>query len=182
MTHLIVAGVPRAGKSVLAEGLARARGLSRLPADSLVSALRDAWPELGVDHLEDHDLACARFKPFLRSWLGHVVYEDTPCVVDLYHLRPADVAEVAPPPWITLYLGYPRVDPAAKLRSIRGHAGPGDWTEALDDAALLALVERCVGESRRLEADCAELGLPFFDTGGDFEAAVASAFAALEGS
>ncbi|MBC8424289.1 hypothetical protein H8E07_09220 [bacterium] len=178
MKTVIVAGAPRSGKSTLAGSLSRQRSLSRLPADSLVSALRDAFPELGVDHLEDHDLACARFKPFLKSWLGHLVYEDVPCVVDIYHLLPADVAELAPA-WSVVFLGHPRIDPHGLLARIRDHARPQDWTEELDDAALLRVIEGSVAQSARLERDCAGLGLTFVDTGVDFAAGLARAYDAL---
>lgn len=161
---LVIAGVPRSGKSGLSRIFARMQSYSHFPADSIVSSLADVYPELGIGRGEDHETICRRFRPFLEQMVNHQSYEQIRFVLDIYHLLPDDAAEIFPKErFVVTFLGYPRADVARKFKEIRKFESPRCWTAALDDRELKRLIERYIEESRSLEQGCAALNLAFID-------------------
>jgi len=172
--NVVIAGVPRSGKSTLAKRLCAARGASYLPMDSVVSAFGRVFPETGITHYaESHEQACGAFRPFLCEFLKHLDYEDFAFVADTYHLLPEDaVSEGLTDRYDVLFIGYPSVDCTEKCSRIRSAAGDGDWTSELSDAELEGVVARFVEQSRDLEQACSRLAIRFVDTGCGFVAAL----------
>jgi 2-phosphoglycerate kinase len=182
MKNLIIAGVPRSGKTTLARRLCIDLGFSLFPADTVVSTMGRLFPEHGISHYEeDHDKACETFRPFLRELLRHLEYEGFPFVIDTYHVLPLSLVELKDTYGI-VFMGYPSVDPREKLRHIRRCARAQDWTEDVPDAVLFEQVQRYIDESRMLEDACSEIGIPFVDTSPRFEQAIQRAFETLSQS
>ena len=49
MKHLIVAGVPRAGKSTLSRRIARETGWQHVSMDAVIAGFERCFPQTGVD-------------------------------------------------------------------------------------------------------------------------------------
>ncbi len=78
------------------------------------------------------------------------------------------------------FLGYPEAAIEVKAIQVAQYAGlPNDWLHRTGPDNVRRYLEVSKSLSRCLRADCAALGLPFFDTGVDFQAGVASAERAL---
>lgn len=162
--NLVIAGVPRSGKSGLCREFARQARCSHLAADSIVSSMADVFPELGIHHGSDHSAICRRLKPLLASLIDHYQYEKIRFILDIYHLLPADAVELFPRErFVVLFLGYPNVDAHQKCAEIRMYDTRQSWTAPLTDAELRSLVERYIDESEKLEQACAEKQLGFLD-------------------
>ncbi len=188
MSTILVAGVPRSGKSTLARMIARELGMSYFPVDALVSSLGTLHPELGLTHLTSNPSEVSRIlSPMLVELHSHLSYERAATVLDAYQCFPLDLhsaarangipitseaAEGAGDALRVIYVGYPRALPDEKVARIRRHARTGDWNEELDDASLTRIVERYITESRAIAEQCAALSWEFVDTGDDFEGAV----------
>jgi hypothetical protein len=165
MARYILGGVPRSGKSNLASRLNRLAGISRLPADSLVSTFWDVFPEHGISHFRrNHRAACRDFWPFLKRLLDHLEYEGMDFSLDVYHLLPLDAASLATAGYVVVYLGYVDVPVHEKLKEIRRHQRPGDWTAGLPDEDLVRLITRFKAESKDLRHACQEHGVRYYDT------------------
>lgn len=162
--------MPRSGKSILARRLCGATYLSHFPVDSLVSAFGAVFPSLCISHYkDDHEEVCARLWPFLLEYIHHLSYEDLSFMMEGYHIHPQELFEQLDlGNWLVLFLGYPTVAPEEKLAEVRDHARAMDWTEALDDVAMGALIEGYIQESRSLQRICQVYGFEFVDTGKDF--------------
>lgn len=184
MSVVVIAGVPRSGKSTIARKLRRAlapeKEASVLPIDALVSTLGATAAELGITHLtEDVGAVSERLAPMIVELARHLEYEGGGWILDAYHCFPRDLysaleaAGRRAPGMTVSYVGYPTADVRRKRSEIRTHARPGDWTEELADADLERLVERFVSESRELERQCRETRWTFVDTSDDFEARIA---------
>jgi hypothetical protein len=66
------------------------------------------------------------------------------------------------------------------MAEVARYAGmPNDWLNRMGPDYVRRYIETCRDRSRRLRDDCLTLGLPFFDTGADFEGGLASAEEAL---
>lgn len=200
MATLLVAGVPRSGKSTIARAISRGPGFSYFPVDALVSSLGKLHPEVGITHLTDNPQTVSRaLSPLVVELHTHLNYERLDVVLDAYQCFPTDVDAAIrsagrhvvahPTDWQkaqrdtadtigVVFVGYPSATVREKVAQIRRHAQPGDWSEDVDDASLGAIVERFVAESRLMATQCDALGWHFVDTYHDFDLAVSGAVAA----
>lgn len=176
--NIIIAGVPRSGKSTLAKRLCAAQMASYFPMDSVVSTFGRLFPETGITHYDaSHERACRAFKPFFCEFLKHLDYEDFEFVADVYHLLPdGAVSEGLTERYAVLFLGYPSADCAEKCSRIRADARENDWTTSLNDPKLEEVVHRFIEESLGLKAACERLGIRFVDTGNRFTERLEEAF------
>ncbi len=169
MSHIIIAGVPRSGKTTLARRLNAEFGVSIVTADALVSTLDAVFPEHGITHFgDDHAATCRAFRGVFHEFVRHLAYERHRFVVDVYHMLPADLADLAAEAPV-LFLGYADADPQTKLSAIRRHERPHEWSADLTDPQLLQLIHRFIHESAAARAACADLPIRYIETGTDFD-------------
>ena len=175
----LVGGASRAGKSTLAERMRTRHGVPWFALDALKMGLFLGAPDLGV-HPEHDDLETADLMwPILRPLLENLIFDGRDYLVEGVNLRPQTVATFRSEtdvPVAAVFLGYPAIDLAAKRRQVADGAGSyNDWLNRMGEA----YIAEYLGESRRfsahLQAECARLRLPFVDTAGDLEAALARA-------
>ena len=175
MKNIIIAGVPRSGKSTLARRLSSGLGFSICPADAIVSTFGKIFPEHGISHFEsNHGKACDAFHDFLIEYLHHLDYEDIPFVVDVYHAMPHSLADLRET-YAVVFMGYPSAALQEKCSHVRQYARPKDWTEDLSDGQLCEQVQRFIDESRAIEEACSSIGIPFVDTSAEFHETLKSA-------
>ena len=184
LKNILLAGVPRSGKTILARKISQTLSLSHLPLDPIVTSFEAHFPQHGIVH---HNLKleaiCSNFLPFLTTLLTEMNQEGTYFCADSYHVLPdgalklKDSLEVR-----TIFLGYPSISADQKLKQIIECAEEGDWTRGLPVEHLRSLVERFIEESRIMQNECGRLGIPFIDTGEDFTAVLDSTFQLLNKS
>ena len=158
----------------------RARhGVAWVPLDALKMGLFLGAPSLGV-HPEHDDLETAdRMWPIVRGMIENLIFDGRDYLVEGVNLRPdtvaAFIAQTAEPVR-ACFLGYPDVPAEAKFVHVAKGAGqPNDWLNRMGEVYVMDYLAGCQRFSRQIQADCARLGLPFFDTGPDFEGALAAA-------
>jgi hypothetical protein len=164
----LVGGCGRSGKSSLAERMRVRHGVPWFPLDALKMGLHLGAASLGVCP-DDDDLETAdRMWPIVKGALENLVFDGRDYLVEGVNLRPATVTDFAresETPVRTCFLGYPEVSVEAKAAQVARH--------------VRRYVDYGRSQSRRLRDECRALGIPFFDTGVDFEGALASAEHAL---
>ena len=169
MKNIILGGVPRSGKSSLAQALCRQSAYSHIPFDSIISTCGTIFPEHGISHYIPHLKACQAVKPFFFEWIRHLEYERIPVVIDAYHVRPQDLRnDPICSRYTVLFVGCPSVACDKKCASIRQYARLGDWTESLSQEELRQLVKRYISESRSLMEACVQTGYQLIDTSHHF--------------
>jgi predicted kinase len=182
----LVGGVSRAGKSTLAERMRVRHGVSWFPLDALKMGLYGGAPSLGV-HPEHDDMETADLMwPVIRPLLQNLIFDGRDYLVEGVNLRPDTVAAFmaeTSEPTAACFLGYPSLNLATKRAQVEAQAGaPNDWLNRMGDAYITRYIEGCIERSAGIQADCARLGLAFFDTGADFEAALTAAERHLTGA
>lgn len=186
MSTLLIAGVPRSGKSTIARRIAGGLEISYFPVDALVSSLGKLHPELGITHLTSApDEVSTLLSPLLVELHEHLSYERAATVLDVYQCFPEDLRRAAQARGLAVasggggfnvvYVGYPSIRPGEKVAHIRCHALPGDWSEHLDDATLTGIVDRYIAESKEIAEQCAALCWEFVDTSTNFDGVVEAA-------
>lgn len=180
---LVIGGCSRSGKSLLAERVRDRHGVPWFPLDALKMGLHLGAPSLEV-RPDDNDLATAdRMWPIIKGIFEHLLWDGRDYLVEGNNLRPRTVATFISEtdgPIRTCFLGYPQVDIEAKARRVEQYTAiPTDWLARTGSHNVRRYLEEGRAQSRRLQEDCAALGIPFFDTGDDFLAGIASAEHAL---
>jgi hypothetical protein len=139
MKHLIIAGVPRAGKSTLSRMAAGELGWQHVSMDAIIAGFERCFPEAGIDtglsvnkdkgSMEILHIISGKIGPFLRAMTDPDEYDcqNGPMVIDMYQLLPED------------YNG-------------------------LSDSERLEGCRYLVEQSRLMREQCERLGLPYFET------------------
>jgi hypothetical protein len=170
---IFVGGAARTGKSMLSRRLLDKRKIPFLSSDVLIMGLVRGMPELKIEPDEGALVSAERIWPLIYEMSRSLLYDKTDYLFE-GELLPYQVArqrDEAPNQVIGCFLGYDRIDPQEKLRTIRQYSDfPNYWPQEMDDAKLLAIVEREIAFSRYLRRECQRYDLPYFDFSYDFEA------------
>jgi len=179
----IVGGVPRAGKSILAQQMLEEQKVAYFATDTLMMGLARALPQLGLQPADPASIRAPIMWPVLRGMTVAMLENGENYLLEGDVLMPAYVVELRERFGSALrscFMGYESVDSLLKVRDIRRH-GHGDWTDECDDTHLLRIVGEFKRLSKQLRIECAKFGLAYFDGSADLLAAVAQAAAYLRG-
>lgn len=176
--HLIIAGVPRSGKSTLSQRISKSLGYQHISMDSVIAGIERTFPETGIDTDADSDLweniryISSKMALFLRAMMDSGEYEecDYGMVIDIFQLLPQHYVQYIDHNVCGIYyLGTSEVTPEERYRLLRKYDTPKDYTyyisaeENQKDCADIVMV------SKRLKELCEAYSLPYFDTSYDRE-------------
>ncbi len=183
MKHLIIAGVPRSGKSTLARRIAGKLGWQHISMDAIIAGFEQCFPETGIDTgksvnkdrspLEVLRIISGKIAPFLRAMTSPEEYdnENGPMVIDMYQLLPEDYVKFLDPKICgILYLLTGDVTPEERFAIQKKYDTPADYTYGLPDEERMECCEYLVEQSRLMREQCEKYGLPYFETAKDREA------------
>lgn len=96
--NIIIAGVPRAGKSTMSRRLAKQYGYQHVSMDSIIAGFEKCFPETGVNtyvglsSMDTLHLISGKMAPFVRAMLDSGEYDEFKpgMVLDMYQLLPED--------------------------------------------------------------------------------------------
>ncbi len=182
MKHLIIAGVPRAGKSTLSRMAAGELGWQHVSMDAIIAGFERCFPETGIDtglsvnknksSMEILHIISGKIGPFLRAMTDPEEYDhqNGPMVIDMYQLLPEDyVRYIDPEVCDVLYLLTGDVTPEERCSIQKEFDTPEDYTYGLSDSERLEGCGYLVEQSRLMREQCERLGLPYFETARDRE-------------
>lgn len=177
MRHLIIAGVPRAGKSTLSRQIAREFGWQHVSMDAIIAGFERCFPETGVDtginvnrgkpSLEILRIISGKMGPFLRAMTDPEEYDEKngPMIIDMYQLLPEDyVNYINPDICEIIYLLTGDVAPEERFAIQKQFDTPEDYTYDLSDDERMEGCREIVEQSRLIRAQCERLGLPYYET------------------
>ena len=164
MKHLIVAGVPRSGKSTLSRRIAKEFGWQHVCMDAVIAGFEQCFPETGVDtgisvnkgksSLEILRIISGKIAPFLG-----------PMVIDMYQLLPEDYVRCGLSSTCRiLYLLTGDVTPEERFAIQKKFDTPEDYTYDLSDEERMEGCEYLVEQSRLIRGQCEAHGLPVYET------------------
>lgn len=166
--HMIIAGVPRSGKTTLTSKLAKSLKYQHLAMDTIVMAFDKVFPETGILHTDCWDFVqtSEKFIKFLKRMteIDNYAKFDYKMALDLYHITPKDFSENMDRNLCDIYfLGYPNISVEEKFQQIRKFDTEFDWTSKSTDDVVLEHLTKYIEISKWLEKECKKYDLPFVD-------------------
>lgn len=166
--HIIIAGVPRAGKTTICSKLAQSLKYQHLDMDSILISLEKAFPLTGVLHTDCWEFieTSKIFVKFMKEFSKTRNYDKFAyrLAFDLYHITPKDYCENIDPNDCEIYFfGYPNISAEQKIKEIRKYDTKYDWTVNCNDSLLTNHITKYIEISKWLQKECKNYNLPFID-------------------
>lgn len=170
--NVIIAGVPRAGKSTVCHELNNRDNYQHIEADTLTFAFQNSFPETEITHTDFWGLkeTSKPFSKFLSAWIKEIQASGTcnkldyKVAIDLYHIVPEDFEKYFPKENCCIYfLGYPNISVEEKVKQIRQFDTKDDWTQKESEESLINRVKTYIEVSKWLQEECNKYELPFID-------------------
>ena len=181
--NIIIAGVPRAGKSTLSRMLAK-RGYTHVSMDSIIAGFERVFPETGINTyagLSSIDTLVTisdKIAPFINAMMssGDFGEGENNCgaVFDVYQLLPCDYVKHIKPQTSEIaidsynvriiYIGSSDVKPDERLAIQKKFDTESDYTFYKTDEELREGAEYIVEQSKLIKSQCEQYGLPYYDT------------------
>ena len=176
--HIIIAGVPRAGKSTVSQMIAKKFGYQHISMDSVIAGFEKAFPQVGIDTDADMDVKenvksiSAKIAPFLRAMMDSGEYDecDYGMVIDVFQLLPEDYRKHIEPEVCEIYY-FVTSDVTAKERFelLKKYDTPKDYTYYKPDEEKSKDCVEIVELSKYYREQCERYELRCFETARDRE-------------
>ena len=179
--NLIIAGVPRAGKSTVAHLLASRYGYQHVSMDSIIAGFEKCFPDTGVSTyqgLSSKDtlrVISGKMAPFVRAMLESGEYDEFKpgMVLDMYQLLPEDYDRfIRGANCDIVYFITSDVTPEERFAIQKKYDTEKDYTFYKSDEELREGAEYIVEQSLLMKAQCEQYGLPFYETAHEREQAI----------
>ncbi len=171
--HIIIAGVPRAGKSTISQMISKKFGYQHISMDSIIAGIEKTFPETGID--SDADVKpcdnlvniSSKMASFIRAMMDSGEYDelDYGMVIDIYQLLPKDFVQYIDSSICDIYYFITsEVTAQERYEILKAYDTPNDYTYYLSDKENMENCISIVEISKLLKEQCLEYDLPYFET------------------
>lgn len=167
MKNIIILGCPRAGKTTLAGMLNKKLNMNIVSIDSFVSAFRDNFQEININHHAPINQKSIDLSPFIYSYTKKITHEYPyhNFVIEGWHVLPKDIIPLFDrEEYLIICLGYPEAKVEIMFNLIRKYDTYYSTTLNLSDEDLKGLITRSIQYSKELLKQSSDFNIPFFDT------------------
>jgi len=174
--NIIIAGVPRAGKSTVSNLLSKKFGYQHVSMDSINAGLEKCFPEIGINtsiadsSVEELSILSAKLSPFIRAMLDSGEYDEFKpgMVLDVFQLLPEDYMNHLHGTNCEIhYFITSDVTPDERHAILRQHDNPNHYTFYKSDDELRKKCTNIVEISKLIKSQCERLNLPYYETAKD---------------
>ena len=171
--NLIIAGVPRAGKSTVSHLLSKQYGYQHISMDSIIAGFEKCFPETGVNtyqrlsSLETLRIISSKMAPFIRAMLDSGEYDEFEpgMVLDIYQLLPEDyVKYIRGANCEIVYFITSDVSPEERFLIQKKYDTEKDYTFYKSDDELREGAKYIVEQSILMKEQCEKFDLPYYET------------------
>ena len=171
--NIIIAGVPRAGKSTISQILSKRFGFQHISMDSIIAGFEKCFPETGVNtycglsSLDTLKLISGKMAPFVRAMIDSKHYDEFEpgMIFDMYQLLPQDYEKyLRDANCQVFYFLTSDVTPQERVEIQRKYDTTKDYTFNRSDDELLEGAEYIVEQSLIMKEQCEKLSIPFYET------------------
>lgn len=168
MKHVIIAGPGRSGKTDISMHLAR-KGFIHYKMDSIKRGLDNNFYPGFITFRDISPKMAHLIKTIITEVETDIIKDIEHYVIDTCHLYPKDILKENLENTVIVFVGYPTVSKEEKLAYVRCHDKPNQWTNKMTDDELLEWLNCGIEYSKEVKRQCLELGVPFFDTGRNYD-------------
>lgn len=171
--HIIIAGVPRAGKSTVSQRIAKQFGYQHISMDSVIAGIEKVFPETGVntnaavEPQTNLEYISSKMGPFLKAMMDSGEYNecDYGMVIDIYQLLPKDFMKYIDSDICDIYYFITSdVTPEERFKILKSHDTPNDYTYFHSDEDNYRDCIEIVNISKIIKAQCISCGIPYYET------------------
>ena len=176
--NIIIAGVPRAGKSTMSHILSRKFGYQHVSMDAINAGFERVFPELGINTYADmpsleilYNIS-GKIAPFIRAMMDSGEYDEfgRGMVLDVYQLLPDDyMKHLSGGNCEIYYLITSDVTPEERFSIQKAYDTERDYTFYKSDEEIREGCGYIVEQSKLMKEQCMRHGLPYFETARDRE-------------
>lgn len=179
--NLIIAGVPRAGKSTVSHLLAKQYGYQHVSMDSIIAGFEKCFPETGVStycglsSMDTLRMISGKMAPFIRAMLESGEYDEFEpgMVLDMYQLLPEDYDRyIRGANCDIVYFITSDVTPEERYAIQKKYDTEKDYTFWKPDEELREGARYIVEQSILMKEQCEKYGLPYYETARNREQAI----------
>ena len=176
--HIIISGVPRAGKSTISQMISKTFGYQHVSMDSIIAGIENIFPETGIDSdadvpaLDNITNISSKMSRFIREMIDSCEYDecDYGMVIDIYQLLPQDYVRCIDSSVCDIYYFITAdVTPEERFQILKENDTPKDYTYYISDEENYDSCFEIVDISKIMKEQCILYGLPFFETSRDRE-------------
>lgn len=173
---MIIAGVPRAGKSTVSKMIAHKLGYQHISMDSIIAGIEKTFPETKVNtHAtvgceENLRYISSKMAPFIKAMMASGEYDecDYGMVIDMYQILPEDYIQYIDPEICDIYYFITSdVTPEERFQILKEKDTPEDYTYYHSDEENYEDCVEIVEISKLLKEQCEAHNLPYFETAHD---------------
>lgn len=177
--HIIIAGVPRAGKSTVSQIIAKQFGYQHISMDSVIAGIEKVFPETGIDTdaavepQTNLEYISSKMGPFIRAMMDSGEYNecDYGMVIDIYQLLPQDYMRYIDSELCDIYYFITSdVTPEERFRILKCYDTPNDYTYYHSDEDNYRDCIDIVDVSKMIKAQCISYDIPYYETACNREA------------
>ena len=181
INNLIIAGVPRAGKSTVSHLLSKQYGYQHISMDSIIAGFEKCFPETGVNtyqglsSLEILRVISGKMAPFVRAMLDSGEYDEFEpgMVLDMYQLLPEDYDKyIRRANCGIVYFITSDVSPEERFLIQKKYDTEKDYTFYKSDDELREGAAYIVEQSILMKEQCRQYGLPYYETAKERDPAI----------
>ena len=171
--NIIIAGVPRAGKSTVSHLLSKKYEYQHISMDSIIAGFEKCFPETGVNtyqglsSLETLRVISGKMAPFVRAMLDSSEYDEFEpgMVLDMYQLLPEDYDKyIRGANCEIVYFITSDVTPEERFLIQKKYDTEKDYSFYKSDEELREGAEYIVEQSILMKEQCEKYGLPYYET------------------
>ncbi len=161
--HVIIAGAARSGKTSLALMLNK-YGFTHYKMDSIKRGICEAYG-IKYDKWEDvSSIVCKIINRIILDNKTDTNYGKEKYLFDTPFIFPKDISLIDTSDTEVIFLGYSKALPSEILKIIREKDNDNFWTNKKSDEELLKLIELDINYSKKVEEECKEFGIKYYDT------------------
>lgn len=177
--YIIIAGVPRAGKSTVSQMIAKRMGFQHISMDSVIAGIEKVFPETKIDTgadiepMKKVEFISSKIAPFIRAMTNSGEYDecDYGVVIDVFQLLPKDYNEFIDKEKCEIhYFLSSDVTPDERFKLLKKFDTPKDYTYYHSDEENKSDCADIVNISNYIKEQCIEYNLPYYETSYNREA------------
>lgn len=171
--HIIIAGVPRSGKSTISQQISKIYGYQHICMDSIIAGFERTFPELGIDteaNVSPYDnlqTISRKIAPFIRAMIDSGEYNelDYGMVIDVYQLLPQDYIKYIDRSICDIYYFITSdVTYEERFELLKRYDTSNDYTFHISDEENKESCITLVEVSKLIKEQCLQYGLPYYET------------------